>query len=306
MSMTRAYAAFAHDGIAQEPVFIRRVEDRDRTVVFRAEPKHQQVLSEATAFLMSSMLADVVDAGTAATARRLGFTRHAAGKTGTTNDFKDAWFIGFTPKLIAGVWVGFDRPRTIIGNGFASTLAVPLWVRFMKVATKHDEDVWFHPPPGVVAVKICRTSGKLPTPGCGDVTAVSDTGEVTHTSNVYTEYFARGTDPTQSCPVHGSPLYASPQYYDPAVGTTGFDDTLSSPLDAAPSGVSPATIVPPASRALPAPPSASSAPPVPPPPTSALPPPNETVPPSPPAPAPVPPDSQLDRKVDPPPPQSPQ
>src|SRR5437016_14569892 len=87
---------------------------------------------------MSSMLADVVDAGTAVRARAMGFTLPAAGKTGTTNDFVDAWFIGFTPKLVAGVWVGYDEPRTIMANGFASGIAVPLWTRFMKVATKKD------------------------------------------------------------------------------------------------------------------------------------------------------------------------
>ena len=95
-----------------------------------------------TAFLMTTMMADVINAGTGAEARRLGFTLPAAGKTGTTNDFHDAWFVGFTPKLATGVWVGFDRPRTILPNGFAGTIAVPVWAAFMKAATRGDKPEW--------------------------------------------------------------------------------------------------------------------------------------------------------------------
>ena len=81
------------------------------------------------------MLEDVVNYGTAYRARQEGFTLPAAGKTGTTNDYVDAWFVGYTPNLATGVWIGFDKPRTIISNGFAGELAVPMWARFMKVAT---------------------------------------------------------------------------------------------------------------------------------------------------------------------------
>ena len=79
----------------------------------------------------------------------LGFTLPAAGKTGTTNDFNDAWFVGFTPKLVTGVWVGFDQPQTILPNGFAGDVAVPVWATFMKVATRGDKPEWLTPPPGV-------------------------------------------------------------------------------------------------------------------------------------------------------------
>ncbi len=137
-SMTAAYAAFAHGGIVREPIFITRVEDQDGSVLFQSDSHPRRAVSETTAFLMATMLADVVDAGTANRARALGFTLPAAGKTGTTNDFVDAWFVGFTPSLVAGVWVGFDTPRTIIKNGFAGHLAVPMWARFMKAATKDD------------------------------------------------------------------------------------------------------------------------------------------------------------------------
>ena len=95
---------------------------------------------------MSTMLADVINGGTAASARSLGFTLPAGGKTGTTNDYNDAWFVGFTPNLVAGVWVGFDQPQTILPGGFAAEVAVPLWARFMKTATKGDKPQWLPMP----------------------------------------------------------------------------------------------------------------------------------------------------------------
>ena len=116
--MTAAYAAFANQGRVPTPVLIRRVEDRDGTLLYQSEQLSSRAISETTAFLMSNMMADVINAGTAAGARTLGFKLPAAGKTGTTNDFNDAWFIGFTPKLVTGVWVGFDQPHTILPERF--------------------------------------------------------------------------------------------------------------------------------------------------------------------------------------------
>jgi membrane carboxypeptidase/penicillin-binding protein len=140
--------------------------------------------------MMASMLSDVVNYGTGYRARQEGFTLPAAGKTGTTNDFVDAWFVGFTPNLVAGVWVGFDQPQTIIANGFAADLAVPLWARFMKIATAGDKPDWYSPPKGVVAAEVCRVSGLLPGEFC---------------DRIITEYFAPGTVPTQICRAHGIP-----------------------------------------------------------------------------------------------------
>ena len=101
-------------------------------MLYAAEDSSRRAISETTAFLMATMMADVINAGTGARARQLGFRLPAAGKTGTTNGFRDAWFVGFTPALVAGVWVGFDQPRTILRNGFAAEVAVPLWANFMK------------------------------------------------------------------------------------------------------------------------------------------------------------------------------
>src|SRR5207244_1520204 len=129
-------------------------------VLFQAKQKTTQAISESTAFLMSSMLADVVNAGTAYRARQGGFTLPAAGKTGTTSDYMDAWFVGFTPHLVTGVWVGFDQPKTIVPNGYAAELAVPIWSGFMKTATRADKPDWFEKPDEVIGVSVCRLSGK--------------------------------------------------------------------------------------------------------------------------------------------------
>jgi penicillin-binding protein 1A len=203
-SLTAAYAAFANHGIVPRPVLIRRVEDRDGTVLYQAEEKGTHAISDVTAFLMANMMADVINAGTAARARSLGFTLPAAGKTGTTNDYNDAWFVGFTPSLVAGVWVGFDQPHTILPGGFAADVAVPMWTAFMKAATKGAKPQWLPMPEGVVTANVCRMSGKLATDGCEHADVIDDQGRLVQRSMVYTEYFASGTQPTTTCDIHAS------------------------------------------------------------------------------------------------------
>jgi 1A family penicillin-binding protein len=187
MAMTSAYASFADQGLLHPASFIRRVEDAEGKVLFAAKPAAEQVISPRTAFLMTSMLADVVNYGTAYKARQEGFTYPAAGKTGTTNDYVDAWFVGFTPHLVTGVWVGFDKPRTIVSGGFAAELAVPMWARFMKQATAKDKPDTFKAAQGLAAISVCRLSGRIPGPAC---------------DRVITEYFAQGSGPTQICQEH--------------------------------------------------------------------------------------------------------
>ena len=193
MAMASAYASFADGGQLRPAIFIRRVEDAQGKVLFEATPSAAQVMTPQTAFLMTSMLSDVVNYGTAYKARQEGFTLPAAGKTGTTNDYVDAWFVGFTPHLVTGVWIGFDKRRTIIANGFAGEIAVPLWARFMKQATAKDKPDTFKSPSGLMAANVCRESGKLPGPFC---------------NRVVTEYFARGTTPTEVCQDHNFYLAA--------------------------------------------------------------------------------------------------
>jgi penicillin-binding protein 1A len=202
ISMTAAYGAFAHDGLLLPPTLIRRVETSDGQLLFEWKPESTRAVTEATAFLITSMLSDVIDAGTAWTARREGFSLPAAGKTGTTNDYHDAWFVGYTPNLVTGVWVGYDRPRTIIGNGYAAELAVPMWSRFMRTATHAHRPDRFEQPSSITTASICRLSGQLAGDGCRDTVIVNPEGGVTRGSLEYTEYFVRGTEPTEYCPIH--------------------------------------------------------------------------------------------------------
>ena len=122
------------------------------------------------------MLADALNSGTGYRAREAGFRYPAGGKTGTTNDYKDAWFVGFTPSLVTAVWVGFDQPKTIMPGGYAGQLAAPIWGRFMKDAVPRDTG-WVRRPSGIAAVEICRASGLLPGEGCYRVHVETGCGE---------------------------------------------------------------------------------------------------------------------------------
>ena len=203
LTMTAAFGVFANRGMLATPLLITRVETTDGQIIYEGKRRQERALSEATAFLMTSMLADVINAGTAWQARRVGFTLPAAGKTGTTNDYHDAWFVGYTPSLVTGVWVGYDQPRTIIGNGYAGDLAVPLWGRFMKIATQGHEPAWFKAPSTVSSANICRLTGKLATDACRYQPVLAADGSVSSRHMVYTEFFVRGTEPIDYCPYHG-------------------------------------------------------------------------------------------------------
>jgi 1A family penicillin-binding protein len=231
-SLTAAYGAFADGGIVRMPVLVRRVEDSDGVVLYKYEEKSHRAVSEATAYLMASMLADVINAGTAYRARQSGFALPAAGKTGTTNDYHDAWFVGFTPRLVTGVWVGFDQPKSIASGGYAGELAVPIWGEFMKRATRGDKPVWIERPANVVGLNVCRMSGKLPTGGCDHVAVVNRDGQLEKRSMVYTEFFVRGTQPAEICPLH------SPSFTDRLAGIFGKD--VGVPVSAQAAGPPPA------------------------------------------------------------------
>jgi 1A family penicillin-binding protein len=202
LDLTSAYGAFANGGIEAPAVLVTRVEDPDGQLLWQRSDARQpyQAIRPGTAFLISSMLADVVDRGTAARVRSEGFRLPAAGKTGTTDDFGDAWFIGYTPSLVAGFWFGYDDHRTIMNRGFAGTIAVPAWARFMIMATAGKPPEWFTPPTDVEHVSICRASGLRASPSCWLIT--DEDGR----PNVYSEDFLIGTAPYGICPGHEAPV----------------------------------------------------------------------------------------------------
>jgi penicillin-binding protein 1A len=133
----------------------------------------------------------VIERGTAASAKSLGLTRYAAGKTGTTDDYKDAWFVGFTNSLTCGVWVGFDQPQPIQEHGYGATLALPIWVKTMEKASRRKyPDGPFPAPEPLVSVRLCSVSNRLATDACA---AAGDSYQITLPQSIA---------PAQSCPVH--------------------------------------------------------------------------------------------------------
>jgi penicillin-binding protein 1A len=182
--LTSAYGVFANRGVWRRPTTIRRVLDRYGRELYRAPETDRPVISEATAYLMTSMMADVLNRGSATTARMTGFTLQAAGKTGTSNDYTDAWFVGYTPQLVTGLWIGYDTPQKIMDRGFASVVAVPAWARFMVAATRGAKNEWFDMPGSLVKVKLCRISGLLATDRCHLPMLETPTGDDLHDANV--------------------------------------------------------------------------------------------------------------------------
>jgi penicillin-binding protein 1A len=137
LEMTSAYSAFASLGVRAAPRLVTKVERLDGTVLWQTKPAPRRVLDPGVAYLLDDALGSVLSEGTGAVVRRLGFDLPAAGKTGTTNDGADAWFIGYTPELAAGVWIGFDHPRPIAQDATGGALAAPVWTRMMQQVYAH-------------------------------------------------------------------------------------------------------------------------------------------------------------------------
>lgn len=147
IELVRAYGVFASGGKLAEPLFITKVTDRNGNVVEASEPRFKQVLSPEVAYVLTDMLKNVVQSGTARAATKLG--RNVAGKTGTTSDFRDGWFIGYTPDLIAGVWVGYDDHRPLGDKETGANTALPIWLSFMTRAMQGKEATDFPVPEGI-------------------------------------------------------------------------------------------------------------------------------------------------------------
>lgn len=166
LELTTAYGVYANEGVLVEPLSILRIEDKDGNIIEQNFPQKREALSRETAYIMTDLLEGVVNEGTAARAVRSHFHFPAGGKTGTTNDYGDAWFVGFTPQMAAGVWVGFDDNRIKFGysEGQGGRAAAPIWAKFMRY-TYEDPEIgmdlqYFQRPDGVVTDTICVDTKK--------------------------------------------------------------------------------------------------------------------------------------------------
>jgi penicillin-binding protein 1A len=163
LQMAAAYSVFANGGYRVPPYFIERIVDGRGNVVMEALPQRagesaERVIDPRNAFIMTSMMRDVVHMGTGARAMKLG--RHdLAGKTGTTNDFIDAWFCGFNANLVAVSWIGFDTPRTLGRNETGASAALPMWMGYMGRVLKGVPEQFFAPPEGIVTAHVDPMTG---------------------------------------------------------------------------------------------------------------------------------------------------
>jgi len=202
LELVSSYGVFANQGVRVPPVYILKVEDKNGKVLEENRPTAEEVLSPETALTMTSMMESVLENGTAASARALGFTLPAAGKTGTTDDYSDAWFVGYVPGVVTGVWVGFDRKQKIGPGMTGAAAALPVWVDVMLAATKNRPPQDFPVPSGVVSRLICTETGLLANPAC---------------PSTEIELFREGSEPTGYCNVHtgtAKPPTETPDFHE--------------------------------------------------------------------------------------------
>jgi penicillin-binding protein 1A len=205
LDLTSAYAVLADGGVRNDPVFILRVVDKDGKELERHTPRPYEVLSEATSSTMTSMLQSVMDHGTGFPARAAGFTLPAAGKTGTMDEYMDAWFVGYIPSLTVGVWVGYDEKRPM-GHGMTGArAALPIWTEVMLGFTRGRAPEDFPLPSGSIGRIVCAESGMLATDLCPNPT---------------TELYESGAEPTEACTTHpGHPLDQTQPVFSPSDST---------------------------------------------------------------------------------------
>ena len=166
--LTAAYTVFPNGGVRKQAYIIERIDDADHNPIYRAAHVTIPVVDPGSAWMTSQLMEQVMTSGTAASAKSLGFKLPAAGKTGTTNDYKDAWFVGYTSALTCGVWVGFDQPQTIMSRGYGSALALPIWTQVMNKAAQRYPARPFQPTMPLVRAAVCSISNHLATTGCND------------------------------------------------------------------------------------------------------------------------------------------
>ncbi len=211
-----AYAPLANGGARPEPRTIIRIYERYQNNWIDIPPAVNPVLSPAVAYVITAMLKDVLIYGTAKSLQGFSRERPAAGKTGTTDDYRDAWFIGYTPQLITGVWAGYDKP-TPMGKGFTGgAICAPIWGRFMRSALADKPAVDFPKPDSVVSILIDPATGDLATPACPEKRE---------------EFYVAGSEPTVYCPEHGGVDLAPPASPAPATEPTPTNDGPLPPTD---------------------------------------------------------------------------
>ena len=181
--LTSAYGVFANQGIHLNPYSIESVRDSDGTLLVQHAHHPQPVLSPETAYLITTILEDVIQHGTGKRAKVISYP--VAGKTGTTNDFTDGWFMGYSPRIVTGVWVGFDMIKSLGEKVSGARSALPIWIDFMKNVSPPSDEERFIPPNNIVVVEIDPKTGFLAERGA---------------SNTKREIFVRGSEPTQHTP----------------------------------------------------------------------------------------------------------
>jgi penicillin-binding protein 1B len=186
LELARAYCAFAADGVLPYPLSVHKVADENGQVAHRRHVSKESVTTPAKAYMMDSLLRSVVLNGTGQGLGRRGISLPAAGKTGTTNDYRDAWFVGYTPDILALVWVGFDDNRSVGFSGGGA--ALPIWAELIKAIPWRTSGSWFRKPPGVVTAWVCADSGQAPASGCHQVVE---------------ELFLQSNVPRERCQLHG-------------------------------------------------------------------------------------------------------
>lgn len=195
--LTAAYTVFPNNGLRRQSYLIERIDDAAGEPIYRAAHIQSKALDPGVTWMLTSTLSKVVERGTAAATKSLGFNKPAAGKTGTTNDFKDAWFVGYTTSLTCGVWVGLDKPETIMQKGYGSALALPIWVDVMKAASPQRYPANnFQPPVPLRRVSVCSVSNQLATSGCE------------HAGTAYATDLPETRIPRDSCAVHRGSVLA--------------------------------------------------------------------------------------------------
>ncbi len=191
IEMVAAYASFGNHGVRAEPYLITRVETDTGEILEETRIRQREVLDPGLAYMMTDLMHSTLVDGTARYASSWGFRGTGAGKTGTTNDNTDAWFVGFTPSHAAGVWVGFDEKLSMGLRGTGAHMAMPIWAQLMAQVAVGRPDEPFVRPEGIVERRVCLRSGMLATANC-DSTAV--------------EIFLADNTPPRPCDLHGGPL----------------------------------------------------------------------------------------------------